>query len=91
MPLKRLLDGSPNFDPDTIFVLAKAYEGVVAELGLRAPADQEKAARRVISLALGQTVLDAVKLRDAVANSMLNEDAERRFRGADRRAPPAAE
>ena len=73
MALKRLRDGSQNFHPDEIFILVRAYEGVVAELGLRSPAEQERAARRVISLAQGSTELDAIKLRDAVANSMLNE------------------
>ena len=73
MPLKRLLDESRSFNPQAVAVLLKAYEDVVAELGLQAPDQKEKAARLVIKFATSQTDLDPVKLRNAVADSILNK------------------
>lgn len=73
MPLKAMLAGSRVFDCEAVTVLLTAYQEVVAELGLRTPEEKEKAAKLVIRLATGQTDLDAVKLSNAVSNSMLNE------------------
>jgi hypothetical protein len=46
---------------------------VVAELGLKAIEEKERAARLILRLAQGQTALDAEKLRDGAASVMLNE------------------
>jgi hypothetical protein len=73
MPLKAMLAGSRVFDCEAVTVLLTAYQEVVAELGLRTPEEKEKAAKLVIRLATGQTDLDAVKLSNAMSDSMLNE------------------
>ena len=77
MPLKRMLDQRGSFDPEAVAVLLEAFDTVVAELGLRAPAEREMAAKLVIQLALAQPDLDAVKLRDNVLNLMLHETVTR--------------
>jgi hypothetical protein len=56
----------------------EAYDSLIADLGLQAPADKEKAAGIILRLALGQTDLDAVKLGEGAASSMLNECAVER-------------
>lgn len=73
MPLKDMLAENGDFDSKSVAVLLEAYREVVAELGLLAPMEKERAARLVIRLATGQTDLDVVKLRNRVADSMLNE------------------
>jgi hypothetical protein len=73
MPLKRTLNQSRSFDPKAVAILLEAYKGLVGELGLRATAEKERAAKLIIELAQDQTDLDAVKLRDGVAALMLNE------------------
>jgi hypothetical protein len=78
MPLRRLLEesrtsGRGSFDPKCVAILRDAYKAVIADLGLRAPEEKEKAAKLVIRLAQGHAGLDAIKLRDAVTDSMLNE------------------
>jgi len=73
MSLKRVLNQSRSFDPKAVAILLEAYNGVVGELGLRAAAEKERAAKLIIELAQDQTDLDAVKLRDSVAALMLNE------------------
>jgi hypothetical protein len=64
VPLKRMLDESRAFDPKSIAILTKALDGVVVELNLQDITEREKAAKIIIGLALGQTVLDAAKLRE---------------------------
>ena len=73
MSLKRMLNQSRSFDPKAVAILLEAYNGLVGELGLRATAEKERAAKLIIELAQDQTDLDAVKLRDRVAALMLNE------------------
>jgi hypothetical protein len=67
-----MLEGR-NFDSKAAATLVKAFNSVVAELDLRTPADREGAARIVIQLAAGRTVLDVEKLRDEAAGLMRNE------------------
>ncbi len=73
MPLKRMLDQSRSFNPNAVAILLEAYNELVSELGLRAAAEKERAAKLIIALAQDQTELDAVTLRDSVAALMLNE------------------
>ena len=73
MSLKRMLNQSRSFDPKAVAILLEAYNGLVGELGLRATAEKERAAKLIVELAQDQTDLDAVKLRDRVAALMLNE------------------
>jgi hypothetical protein len=54
-----------KFDPRAVAVLVETFNGVVAELGLQAPAERERAAKIVIRLPRGQTDLDTGKLRAA--------------------------
>jgi hypothetical protein len=75
MPLKRMLDDNRNFDPKAVAILLEAFDGVVTELGLRAPLEKERAAQLIIRLALGQPDLDAAALRDGTAALMRNESA----------------
>jgi hypothetical protein len=42
-----------NFDPKAVAVLTEAFDGVVAELALQAPAERARAAKLIIRLALG--------------------------------------
>jgi hypothetical protein len=53
--------------------LVKAFNGVVADLGVRTVADRKRAAKIVIELAASQTVLDVEWLRDEAAGLMRNE------------------
>ena len=80
MPMKRLLDESRTFDPKAAAILIEAFDGVVAELGLRTNADREKAAKIIIRLALGQNNLDAAKLRDRAVAGVRKESGARRRR-----------
>jgi hypothetical protein len=73
MPLKRMLGDNRNFDPKAVAILLEAFDGVVAELALRAPAERDRAAKLIIRLALGQTHLNAAKLRDGTLALMRNE------------------
>jgi hypothetical protein len=73
MSMKRMLNQSRSFDPKAVAILLEAYNELVGELGLRATAEKERAAKLIIGLAQDQTDLDAVKLRDRVAALMLNE------------------
>lgn len=73
MPLKRMLEGSGSFGPSAVAIPVEAYDGLVAELGLKAPDEKERAAKLIIRLSQGQTELDAAKLRNEAANVMLNE------------------
>lgn len=73
MSLKPMLNQGRSFDPKAVAILLEAYNGLVSELGLRATAEKERAAKLIIELAQDQTDLDAVKLRDSVAALMLNE------------------
>ena len=68
MPMRRLLNESRTFDPKAVAILVQAFNGIVTELGLQAPAEREKAAKFIIQLAHRQPDLDAAKLRaDAAA------------------------
>jgi hypothetical protein len=78
MPLKRMLDDNRTFGPKAVAVLLEAFNGVVAELGLRSRAEREKAAKIVMRLALGQTELDAARLRDRSVAAIRNETRRRR-------------
>jgi hypothetical protein len=78
MPLKRVLGASRNFHPDSVAILLEAYNGLVAELGLRTAAEKERAAGIILRLAQAQTELDVTKLRDAAADAMLNEGVPKR-------------
>ena len=59
----------------TAATLVEAFNGVVAELDLRTPAERERAARIVIELAGRHTFVDAAELRDEAAGLMRNESA----------------
>ena len=72
MPIERMLKGR-NFSPESAAILVKAFHGVVGDLGLRTATDRERAAKIVIGLAAGQTILDAENLRDEAAVLMRNE------------------
>lgn len=73
MPMKRMLDESRAFDPKAIAILAKALDGVVAELDLQTLVDREKAAKIIVRFAIAQTDLDAAKLRNGAVATMRNE------------------
>jgi hypothetical protein len=75
MPLKGLLSENRSFDPEAIAVLLEAYDGAIAELGLRTLAEKETAARIVLQLALGQTDLDVAKLRAGAAALMMRSES----------------
>jgi hypothetical protein len=70
-----MLGESPYFDPKAVAILLEAYDGAVAELGLRTLAEKEKAARVVLQLALGQPDLDAAKLRAGAAALMMQSES----------------
>ena len=72
--LRRMLEGR-NFDPKAVAILVEAFEGIVDELYLRTPAEREKAATILISLASAQATLDAAELRDKAIASMRNTSA----------------
>jgi hypothetical protein len=72
MPIKRMLEGR-NFDSKTAATLVEAFNGVVAELDLRTPAERERAAKIIIQLAGARTVIDAANLRDEAAGLMRKE------------------
>ena len=68
MPIRRLLDESGSFDPNSVAVLAEVFHSLVSELAIEAPEDRARAAKVVIRIAHDQSDLDAAKLRaDAVA------------------------
>jgi hypothetical protein len=75
-----MLDESRAFDPKAVAVLLEAFDGVVAELGLRTIADREKAAKIIIRLALGQDSFDVAKLRNGAVATMRKESGARRRR-----------
>jgi hypothetical protein len=94
MPLKSMLSESRYFDPETVAVLLEAYDGAVAELGLRTLPEKERAARVILQLALGQTDLDVTKLRAGIAALMMQSESAAASTGgrpSNNRAPPAAE
>ena len=72
MPIRRLLEGR-NFEPKAAAMLVEAFDGVVADLDLRTPAEKEQAAKIVIGLATCQTAVDPEKLRDDAASVMRDE------------------
>ncbi len=45
------------FGPNAVAILLEAYEGLVAELGLKAIEEKERAAKLILRLAQGQTDL----------------------------------
>jgi hypothetical protein len=73
MPLKRILDESGSFDPKAVAILLEAFDGVVAELALRIPAERVRAAKLIIRVALGQKDLDVEVLRNRTVVLMRNE------------------
>jgi hypothetical protein len=73
MPLKRLLNESGSFDPKAIAIMLEAYDGVVADLGLQATDEKEKAARLVMQLARSRVELDTASLRNGVTDLIRNE------------------
>lgn len=80
MPLKRLLDECRAIDPKDAAVVFEAFDGAVAELGLRTIADREKGAKIIIRLALAQEDRDVTKLRDGTVARMRKESGARRRR-----------
>jgi hypothetical protein len=68
-----MLSENRSFDPEAAAILLAAYDEVVAHLGLAEIGDKERAAKFIIWIALGQTVLDGDELRDDVIASMLSE------------------
>jgi hypothetical protein len=72
MTIKRMLNGR-NFTPESAAILVKAFHSVVADLDLQTAVDRDRAAKIVIGLAAGQTILDAENLRGEAARL----DAER--------------
>ena len=73
MPIRRMLEGRSFEFEGPAATLVEAFNGVVAELGLRTPAERERAAKIVIALAAGQTAVDPTKLRDEAASLMRDE------------------
>ena len=73
MPLKRMLDQSGSFDPKAVAIMLEAYGGVVADLGLQATDEREKAARLVMQLARSRSDLDMASLRSGVTDLIRNE------------------
>jgi hypothetical protein len=74
MPLARMLEQSGSFNPEAVATLLGAFNEVVAELGLQATEDRERAAKLIIQLALGQTNFDAAKLREGAVALIRNGD-----------------
>jgi hypothetical protein len=73
MPLKRMLNESGGFDPNAVAILLEAYDGVVAELGLKAPEERLRVAKLIVDLARNQTDIDAALLRNEASNVLLRE------------------
>jgi hypothetical protein len=73
MPLKHMLDESGSFDPKAVAIMLEAYDGVVADLGLQATDEKEKAARLVMQLARSRAELDTAALRSGVTDLIRNE------------------
>jgi hypothetical protein len=73
MPLKYMLDESGSFDPKAVAIMLEAYDGVVADLGLQATDEREKAARLVMQLARSRAELDTAALRSGVTDLIRNE------------------
>jgi len=73
MPLKRMLDQSGSFDPKAVAIMLEAYGGVVADLGLQATDEREKAARLIMQLARSRSDLDMASLRSGVTDLIRNE------------------
>jgi hypothetical protein len=67
-----MLEQSGSFDPEAVAALLGAFNGIVAELGLQATEDRERAATLIIQLALGQADLDAAKLREGAVALIRN-------------------
>jgi hypothetical protein len=65
-----MLEQNGSFNPEAIAVLLEAFNGAVAELGLQAT--KEKAATLIIQFALGQTDLNAAKLREGAVALIRN-------------------
>ena len=78
MPLRRMLGDSRSFDPKAVALLLEAFDEIVVDLDLRTEADREKAAKIVMRLALGQTELDAAKIRAEVIRLMRRDGRGRR-------------
>ena len=75
-----MLDEGRVFDPKAIAILVKAFNNVVAELDLQTLTDRERAAKIIMRVGLGQTVLDAVKLREvAIARMRIETCWQRPF------------
>ncbi len=74
MPIKRMLEGR-NFDPKAAAVLVEAFNEIIDELNLRTLGDRERAARIVIELAAGRSLVDAAELRDDAISLMRDEQA----------------
>ena len=70
MPLKRMLGKGRSYDPKAVAILMEAFNGVVAELELRKPAEREEAAKLIIRVAHAQPDPDAAKLRSSVIKLM---------------------
>ena len=73
MPLKHMLDERGSFDPKAVAIMLEAYDGVVADLGLQATDEREKAARLVMQLARSRAELDTASLRSGVTDLIRNE------------------
>ena len=73
MPLKRWLDESGSFDPKAVATMLEAYDEVVADLGLQAADEREKAARLVMQLARGRSDFNSASLRSGVTDLIRNE------------------
>ena len=65
-----MLDQGRVFDPKAIAILVKAFDSVVVDLDLQTISEREKAAKIIMRVGLGQTVLDAVKLREVAIARM---------------------
>ena len=87
MPLKELLGEKRSFDAKDASILLRAYDGAVAELGLRTVAEKEAAAKIILRLALGQPDLDAAKLRAGVAALMIRKGKAPEFTYRQGRPP----
>jgi len=77
VPLRRMLEGGV-FDPKSIVLLLEVFDEIVAKLDLRTGADRRKAAKIVMRLALGQSTLDATKIRDEAVRLLRKKRMGRR-------------
>ena len=66
------------FDPKSIVLLLEVFDEIVAKLDLRTGADRRKAAKIVMRLALGQSTLDATKIRDEAVRLLRKKRMGRR-------------